>query len=97
MGTVTQIPRSVAGHVVICDLMDSLDDCEQLCEDYNASPGLRAAVSALFSIMDSMRIAGSDEQEIESMMTAMAQAALTEATMREDEAVAIATRYGLRW
>jgi hypothetical protein len=81
--SVTQIHRNVAGSTVVHHMLAALDDAEELCEDYNASPALRAAVTAMYDLFDAMRF-GDCGQEVDDVLTEMVRAGLPLAGIRED-------------
>jgi hypothetical protein len=80
--SVTQIHRNVAGSAVVHHLLAALDDAEQLCDDYNASPQLSAAISSLYTLLDAMRF-GECGQEVDDTLAVMVRAALPEAGVPE--------------
>jgi len=71
--------------------MDALDDAEQLCEDYNASPALSAAITGMYHLLDAMRF-GDCGQEVDDVLTEMVRAGLPLAGIREDSISRIEAR-----
>lgn len=89
---VVDIQPNVSGKVIVNHLMDALDDAEQLCEDYNASPALSAAITGMYHLLDAMRCHTDCGQEVDDVLTEMVRAGLPLAGIHEDSISRIESR-----